>query len=387
MKKTQILVDTEKAVYLESFDIREVYLSKKGAIPIQVTKRRLYGGVQDGVDVVEINAGFLNFVVLLSRGMSIQKVNSRNVELKWDSPVGGPVHPKFVPLFAPNGCGWLEGFSEWLVRCGLESNGAPEFDSSGVLRYPLHGRLANLPAHFAAVSIDTETGVIILTGDVMETSVFGHKFLFKSTYTVKIGSTKLCIEDSVTNLLTSVDEFELLYHINTGMPLISPGARFVVPFYSMCPRDFSAMIELEQWDKFVEPETGRAETCYFFDLATNKQRNTKVALVGADGISGVSLAFNKEEFPYFILWKTQRPNDDIYVSGMEPAVNFPNTHSFEKKKGRIVSIAPKETKTFHLEIDVLSSEQEVEECVRDVECLQNGERRIVSSAPIQEWCE
>ena len=44
------------------------------------------------------------------------------------SPVRGPVHPSFVPLFDPSGLGWLEGFDELLCRCGLESNGAPDFD-------------------------------------------------------------------------------------------------------------------------------------------------------------------------------------------------------------------------------------------------------------------
>ena len=58
----------------------------------------------------------------------------------------GPVHPKFVPLAEPSGVGWLDGFDELLCRCGLVSNGAPEFDERGQLRYGLHGRIANLPA-------------------------------------------------------------------------------------------------------------------------------------------------------------------------------------------------------------------------------------------------
>ena len=143
METTHVIVDCEKNVYLDSLDIQDVYRSSDGTIPFRVTKRRLHGGVQDGLDVVEIDTGRLNFVVLLSRGMNILKARSGDVDLKWDSPVNGPVHPKFVPIFAPGGCGWLEGFCEWVARCGLESNGAPEFDANGVLKYPLHGRLSN----------------------------------------------------------------------------------------------------------------------------------------------------------------------------------------------------------------------------------------------------
>ena len=52
------------------------------------------------------------------------------MELGWKSPVHGPVHPNFVPLNEPSGLGWLDGFDELFVRCGLESNGAPDFDDT-----------------------------------------------------------------------------------------------------------------------------------------------------------------------------------------------------------------------------------------------------------------
>ena len=387
METTHVIVDCEKNVYLDSLDIQDVYRSSDGTIPFRVTKRRLHGGVQDGLDVVEIDTGRLNFVVLLSRGMNILKARSGDVDLKWDSPVNGPVHPKFVPIFAPGGCGWLEGFCEWVARCGLESNGAPEFDANGVLKYPLHGRLSNLPARRVEASVDPETGEIRLTGEVMETSVFGRKFLFKTTYTVQAGSAKLKVEDSVTNLLHVADEFELLYHINTGYPLVSPGARFVAAFQKMCPRDGNAVLELSDWNVFTEPVPGKAETCYFFDLAADDRGETGVALIRADGQRGVSLKFNKNDFPYFILWKTQRPNGDIYVSGMEPAVNFPNTRSFEKKNGRVVPIAPKETKTFGFEFNVLSSEPEVDGFIKGVESLQSSATGEIIPSPVPEWCE
>ena len=58
-----------------------------------------------------------------------------------------PAPPAFVPLWEPSGIGWLSGFDELLVRCGLESNGGPEFLPNGSLRYPLHGKIANIPAH------------------------------------------------------------------------------------------------------------------------------------------------------------------------------------------------------------------------------------------------
>jgi hypothetical protein len=47
------------------------------------------------------------------------------VRLGWDSPVKEVVHPQFINLQSRGGLGWLEGFNEWMVRCGLEWAGHP----------------------------------------------------------------------------------------------------------------------------------------------------------------------------------------------------------------------------------------------------------------------
>jgi len=46
----------------------------------------------------------------------------------WNSPIQGPVNPAFVRAGERGGLGWLGGFDECIVRCGLESNGSPGTD-------------------------------------------------------------------------------------------------------------------------------------------------------------------------------------------------------------------------------------------------------------------
>lgn len=388
MKKTTTIIDTFNDVYVDSLDIQKIYQAPNGeAIPIRVSKRRLSGGVQDGVDVVEIDAGKFSLTVLPTRGMNVWKARCGDVDLKWDSPVCGPVHPKFVPVFAPGGCGFLEGFDEWIARCGLESNGAPEFNENGSLRYPLHGRISNLPARVVDVAVDAEIGTIELRGETYETSVFGRRFKLTTTYTVRAGEAKLAVEDSVTNLLSVPDEFELLYHINTGQPFVAPGAKFVAPFRKMCPRDGNAVKELPEWDSFREPISNAAETCYLFDLAADADGKTTVALLNAERNRALGLSFSKNDFPCFTLWKTQRPNSDIYVTGIEPSINFPNSRSFEKARGRVAPIGAGETKTFRFEFDVLFGADEIAERERYIESLQGATPGEIVGAPIPEWCE
>ena len=80
------------------------------------------------MDVIEVDNGRLRFVVIPTRGMSVLRVESGDVGLGGDSPVKEIVHPQFINLESRGGLGWLEGFNEWLVRCGLEWAGHPGED-------------------------------------------------------------------------------------------------------------------------------------------------------------------------------------------------------------------------------------------------------------------
>ena len=115
----------------------------------------LKSGLSAGVEMVTLDTGKLKIHVLPTRGMSIWKAEFGNEPIGWKSPVRGPVHPSHVPLMEPGGLGWLDGFDELLVRCGLESNGAPEHDAeTGRLMYPLHGRIGNKPAYKVELTVD-----------------------------------------------------------------------------------------------------------------------------------------------------------------------------------------------------------------------------------------
>ena len=382
MEKKYTLLDTRNNVYIDSLVISDSF----NGFDIEISKERLHGGLQDGVDVLKVNTGRLSFTVLITRGMNIQELKCDDVSLQWNSPVQGPVHPSYVPIWASGGCGWLEGFSEWIARCGLGSNGAPEFTDNGVLKYPLHGRLSNLPARKVEVVVDSQ-GVVLICGEVLEASVFGHSFLLKVLYRVEAGSSVLQVQDSVVNLSPNDDEFELLYHINTGKPFLSAGARFHAAYHRMCPRDVHATNELDQWDSYREPITGCNETCYFFDLVSDSQGLTSVVLNNSGEDRGVALTFPKTAFPCFTLWKTQRPDNDIYVTGLEPATNYPNTRSFEKKNGRVVALAAGEERAFKFEVNVLTDKVAVRDAIRAIEKLQGRVEPIIEREPIATWCE
>ena len=108
--------------------------------PLAVKACRLGGGRRQGMSLVQLVAGDTQLSILPERGLGIWKMLVGDVELGWQSPVAGPVHPAFVPLAEPSGLGWLDGFDELVARCGLVSNGAPDFDASGRYLFSVSSR-------------------------------------------------------------------------------------------------------------------------------------------------------------------------------------------------------------------------------------------------------
>jgi galactose mutarotase-like enzyme len=382
-QKTWILTDPARDIHEPEF------LLPPGAAGegVSVTRRTLHGGLREGVDTIEIDNGKFRFVVVPTRGMGLWKGWLGKTEIGWTSPIKGPVHPQFVPYTEPSGLGWLEGFDELMVRCGLESNGAPDIGPGGFYKYPLHGRIANRPAHRVELTADADSGEISLTGLVDETRFLFQKLRLKSTYTTKAGQSGLRMIDEVTNLSGDPAELQLLYHTNFGAPILDPGAKVVAPVKTVVPRDPRAAEGIGTWDSYPNEQSGYKEQVYFFELLAGSDGRTQVLLKNAHGTQGVSLRYNKAQLPYFTLWKNTPMAADGYVTGLEPATNFPNPRSFEKEEGRVVTLKPGASVHFEVALDVHGNAQEVSDAEQAIAKIQGATKPQVHKAPQAGWCK
>ena len=121
-----VLTDVEARVWVDSFSLLagDVGLGSGWSI----RKQTLRGGLSDGVDLIEIDNGQLSISLLPTRGMGIWRASYHGLPIGWKSPARGPVHPQYVNLQERGGLGWLAGFDEAIVRCGLDNTGAPGTD-------------------------------------------------------------------------------------------------------------------------------------------------------------------------------------------------------------------------------------------------------------------
>jgi len=382
---TWTVLDTEEGVDLDDWSIGPQDIGG-GPDGWSVAKHRLVGGKRHGVTVIQVDNGRMRFEIVPTRGMGIRQCAAGDAVLGWKSPVRGPVHPGFVPLSEPSGLGWLEGFEELLVRCGLRSNGAPEFGENGVLKFPLHGHIANLPAHRVTVSVDTESGRISVQGEVDETRFLFHNLRLHCTVSTTFGETELTVKDRVENRSARPDEFQLLYHVNVGAPLLDAGSRLVVPAKTVVPRDARAAEGVANWSIYHGEQPGFAEQVYFLDLAGDAENQTCVLLKNAAGKQGVQLTFNRDQLPCFTQWKNTGATDDGYVTGIEPGTNLPNPRSFEGEQGRAVPLEPGEEYHIDLALAWLLDPDAVTAAEGAVQKLHPDGEPHVFDAPQPGWC-
>lgn len=356
--------------------------------PWGVNLRRLNGGPSDGIDLVTLDNGHLRLSILPTRGMGIWKVQCGDLPLKWDSPVTAPVHPALVDQSRRGGIGWLDGFNELICRCGLNWHGAPGTDTrrdeAGDIVseqfLPLHGRVANLPAHRVWVEVEND-GTISVLGEVDETSVFGERLRLTSRLSTTPGSSSFSIQDTITNLGSAPAEAELLYHCNFGTPMLGAGASFHTAATRVAPRDARAAEGTHTWETFEGPTQGYAEQVYFMTPISDATGRGLAVLRDPEKSAALALRFHTNTLPWLTLWKNTQAAEDGYCCGIEPSSSLPNNRQFEREQGRVLNLASQQSAEFNLSFEIAENTDAVQALIDEVDTLQEQQNRTTESQP------
>lgn len=351
-----------------------------------VTRHGMFvGGRSDGVEIVSIDTSEAVIYVLPTRGMSVWHIQCGATRFGWDSPVDGPVHPSLVPIHDPSGLGWLEGFDELLVRCGLQSNGAPEFEDNGNLKYPLHGRIGNLPADGLQIEYDEVSGRLELIAEIRESKLFFSNLRLQSRLRVHAGSATVEILDHVTNEGSTATEIQLLYHVNVGTPVLESGTTLIAAIDELAPKDSLSAGEIDQWNEFGEPESGYNERVYFAKMRSDESNLTAAMLKNSDATKAFAVTYGVKTLPRFVLWKNTSDTADGYVTGLEPATNYPNTRTYEASQDRVVPLEPAATASFRMKLDPLIDSDAIASMQERIEKLSGEEPSTIHSTPRPGW--
>jgi hypothetical protein len=381
-----VITSAEANQHDGSFMVSQRDLSGIKTGPWSVRTTVLHGGKQEGVELITIDNGKLSITLIPTRGMSILEVRSGDLRLGWDSPVKEVVHPQFVDLESRGGLGWLEGFNEALVRCGLEFAGHPgkdEFvDNTGAkaeMDLTLHGKVGNIPASEVEVAI--VGGRICVRGVVHERSFYGPKLELATEVSTGFGSDTFRIVDAVTNHGAAPQEFQIIYHTNFGAPLLEQGSTVVAPVVRIAPMNDHAARSIDAYATYDGPTPGFIEQVYLVWPLRDFSNHTSVLLRNAARDRGVSITWSPHELPYLTIWKNTAAKADGYVTGLEPATGFPFNRKVERQFGRVPRLAPGETRRFSLEFGLHASQEAVAEKAGQVTGIQEGHEPQVETRP------
>jgi galactose mutarotase-like enzyme len=386
---TFVLTDVDERIWLEAFELTPKKLGLPAKPAWSIRKTTLHGGLSHGVDIINVDNGALRFSILPTRGMGVWRGEYKGLFVGWRSPVRGPVNPAFVNVVQRGGLGWLAGFDETIVRCGLESNGAPCRDvvtnnmgQRSEVDLTLHGKIANVPASHVEVQVlDGKVPELVVSGRVCESGLFMPQLRLVTRISSAVGSNAFTITDQVTNMKATEAEMELLYHCNFGPPFLAAGSVLETPARFVAPRDLRAAEGIDEYSAYAGPTPGYVEQCYWYAPLADAKGRTLAMLRTQGADKAIVCRYNARQLPFFTQWKNTAAEEDGYATGLEPGTNYPNPKTYERSQGRVVKLKPGEVHTASITIEVCDSRAAVARAQKEIAELQALAPRTVHRTP------
>lgn len=277
-------------------------------------RSRIDGGRGDGVRVIDVhNGGNLSLTVLPDRCMDLYCVRYKGQNLSYLAP-NGISHPAY---YNPFGEGWSESYyGGFLYTCGLTHVGIKDEGSWNGQKE--HGCAANLPSENTQVQMDeTPDGpVLTLKARMREAMLCGPNLVLDRTIRIYWKQDRIELTDRVTNESYHHQDFSLLYHCNTGYPLLSEKAELSIPHSGIRGRTPHAQNHIQRAGEIWAPEDAMEEMCYYYSVIPDKTGWATVSLKNPEAGIAMYLDYDTATLDQFVQWKYFVKGE--YVMGLEP---------------------------------------------------------------------
>ncbi|MBR3001245.1 MAG: aldose 1-epimerase family protein [Oscillospiraceae bacterium] len=312
-------------------------------------------GRSKGMKAIQVRNGPLQFTCMEDKCLDIAECIYKGTQINFLSKPGlnGRNH------FDTNGAEAQRSIMGGLFfTCGLENICAPYTDENGK-QYPMHGRMRTTPAEH--VSSDAfwsgEEYVIRVSGEMREAELFGENLVLRRNIETTYGKTEIRICDEVTNEGFRDEPMMLMYHINFGYPFLKEGCRVVLPTMKVTPREETSALHADTWDVMAAPKDNEDEYVFLHELAYDSCGNTFAAVVNDEFQMAFRIGFNKNEFPYFMQWKSTASGD--YVIGLEPSNSSVYGRGYHEKQSTLHYIGSQQKEKKSLTFSILEGAEAI----------------------------
>ncbi len=321
----------------------------------------LDNGSARGSRIAWINTGTgLRYKLVIDRAMDIADAFYNQHSLAWISHAG-VTSPQ---PFSDRGIDWLRTFGGGLLTtCGLSHVGGPETDTFG--ERGVHGLISNIQAEIESIiQPDPVNGKMemSITGIMRETKVFGPSLELRRTISATLGQAWITIHDEVVNWANTPAPHMLLYHFNFGWPLADEGTDILwngswQPRFESTAKIFTKENNFRKCPAPTESHNGSGEEVGIIDPIADRSGNCVCGLVNTKLNLAVGLRFNKKQLPWLTNW--QHWGQGEYVTAIEPGTNPPIGQAQAREQNLLIHLAPGETRTYDLKIEVMENESEI----------------------------
>jgi len=118
------------------------------------------------------------------------------------------------------------------------------------------------------------------------------------------------------------------------------------------PRDAEAQKGIKDWDSFAAPTPGFRERVFYHRPRTDTEGWAEARLenLSLEGAMALWVRFRPEQLPHFVQWTMT--GEGTYVVGLEPATCRVGGYQREGEAGRVINLAPGESRRFRLQIRI-----------------------------------
>lgn len=316
-----------------------------------------------GVRVLEFRTGTgFTFDVLVDRAFDIGRCELRGTPLAWTSAVGvqGPW------FYEPEGLGFFRGFlGGLLTTCGIEHALFMAEDTAAQYHYPpkqtetfgLHGRVSNRPARLAGYGEAWEGDECVLwaEGETLQATVMGEQLMLRRRIEARVGESRLALHDVVENVGHDRTPHMLLYHVNTGFPVVDEGSEILVAASGVEARGDHPV---EGYRTLAAPEAGYVEQVFEHELAPEQRGTVPAAVVNRELGVGAYEVFRQDQLPHHFVWRML--GEGTYVVGIEPSTNRTGGRLDARERGELIELEAGESRRYDLELGALDGAAEID---------------------------
>ena len=308
-----------------------------------VREGRFSGGKADGVRFIEVDNGTgLHVTLLPDRCLDIYQVRINGRSLNYLTP-NGITAPAY---YSPFGEGWSDGFfGGFLFTCGLTNIGIK--GDEGWETEKEHGCISNSPARHVNLEYSPDGMEVTISGTMHEGILGGANLLLTRKIHLRYGDNTIRMTDTVRNESCRVSPMMLLYHCNTGYPLLSEDAAVEIPHRGeVRGRTPHAAAHVDTWQTIDPPQDEYEERCYYFVPDPDETGWAKATL--RNPVTGLSMeiAYDTSTLDSFLQWKNFVKGE--YVMGLEPCNATLDGRGQARENGSLKVLQPGEEKSHHL---------------------------------------